>query len=155
MQRITITLGEQQLAGLDQYIARHGYASRSEAIRDILRAAESRELGTTDPASVCYATLSCVFEHETRELARRLTEAQHHRHDLSIASLHAHVSHDECLEVAVLKGPLADLQALADNMLTQRGVRMGHLHVIPALPADKGVAHAPHSHTHAHGAHDT
>jgi len=156
MQRITITLGERQLASLDEYISRRGYSSRSEAIRDILRAAETRELNATDPSSFCYATLSCVYEHETRELAKRLTEVQHHRHDLSVASLHVHVSSDECLEVAVLKGPLADLQDLADEVLTQRGVRMGHLHVIPAANSDNGGSgdapgHAGQDHGHGHG----
>jgi len=151
MQRITITLSDGQLASLDRYIARRGYSSRSEAIRDILRAADTRELNATDPSSYCYATLSCVYEHETRELAKRLTEVQHHRHDLSVASLHVHVSHDECLEVAVLKGPLADLQELSDEMLTQRGVRMGHLHVIPAAAAnDAGQPHSQGGHDHDH-----
>lgn len=148
MQRITITLGAGQLAVLDRYITRKGYSSRSEAIRDILRTVEAKELGSSDPTSFCYATLSCVYEHETRELAKRLTEVQHHRHDLSVASLHVHVSQDECLEVAVLKGPLLDLQNLADEVLTQRGVRMGHLHVIPA--ANDATAVHPHNHLHSH-----
>ncbi len=131
MQRITITIDEKQLRNLDSYIDERKYASRSEAIRDILRSVEAQKLSAADPKMECYATLSCVFEHETRELSRRLTEAQHHHHDISVASLHVHVSEEECLEVAVLKGPLSDIQALADEILSQRGVRMGYLHVIP------------------------
>jgi|SRR5690625_466494 len=145
MQRITISIDQQQLAKLDKFIDRQGYASRSEAIRDILRSTEMHDVTANKPETLCYATLTWVYEHETRELSKRLTELQHHHHDLSVASLHVHASHNECLEVAVLKGRIADIQELANEMLTQRGVRMGHLHAIPALPDDD-----KHNNTHTH-----
>jgi len=131
MQRITITIENSQLENLDNYIDKRGYSSRSEAIRDILRSMQVQDLDMADPSTICYATLSCVYEHKTRELSRRITEAQHHHHDISVATLHVHITGDECLEVVVLKGPVTEIQALADEILTQRGVRMGHLHLIP------------------------
>lgn len=146
MQRITITIDETQLQNLDDTIQRRGYASRSEAIRDVLRDAQAKELAGTDPSAVCYATLSCVFDHETRDLSRRLTELQHHRHDISVASLHVHITQAECLEVVILKGPLIELQAMSDEIMTQRGVRMGHLHIIPMSDAPRAEHEAHHSH---------
>lgn len=144
MERVTMTLEAGQLATLDAYAAKRGYASRSEALRDILREVETREV-TNDPDAACMGVLSYVYEHETRELSRRLTSAQHDHHDLSVATLHVHVSHDDCLEVTVLKGPLAAIRRFADEIVTQRGVRAGHLQVIPAIADDH------HATGHGHG----
>ncbi len=80
----------------------------------------------------CVAALSYVYEHETRELSKRLTAAQHHHHDLSVSTLHVHLSNVDCLEVTVLKGTAAEVRAFADTVTSQRGVRHGQLNLIPA-----------------------
>jgi CopG family nickel-responsive transcriptional regulator len=131
MQRVTMTIDDEQLASLDAFAERRGYTSRSEAIRDVLRDVNAREQAASDPELNCVATLTYIYEHETRELARRLTSAQHKDHDLSVSTLHVHVSHDDCLEVVVLKGPQARIRAFADAVIAQRGVRFGNLHVVP------------------------
>lgn len=131
MQRITITIEDELLAWVDQVMRQRGYPSRSEAVRDLVRESLGREAAAADGAGTCVATLTYVYDHERRDLARRLTHVQHDRHDLNVATLHVHLHHDTCLEVAVLKGPLAAVQELADAVVTQRGVRHGHLHVVP------------------------
>lgn len=131
MQRITITIDDDLLAVVDQLSRRRGYGSRSEAIRDLVREASAREDAAGSGGTPCIATLTYVYEHETRDLARRLTEAQHHHHDLSVSTLHVHMDHDDCLEVTVLKGAVGQVKAFADTVTTQRGVRFGKLHVIP------------------------
>jgi len=143
MQRVTMTIDATQLATLDAYASARGYSSRSEAMRDILREVEARQIAKEAEGS-CFATLTYVYEHETRELARRLTAAQHDHHDLSVAALHVHVDQDDCLEVVVLKGAPAEVRAFADAVTTQRGVRAGNLHVIaPARRASPGAPVSP------------
>lgn len=159
MQRITITIDDDLLETIDAVVARRGYSSRSEAVRDLVRDAAAREQAERDGAVACFAALSYVYDHETRDLARRLTHAHHHRHDLSVSTLHVHVSDEECLEVAVLRGTVDDVRALADEVVTQRGVRLGNLHIITAPPAGgpdgPGAGpsrghHHPHGHDHDH-----
>ncbi|MDB5414836.1 MAG: nikR [Rubritepida sp.] len=144
MQRITISVDEALLAVIDGLSARRGYASRSEAIRDILRDMHAREQAMGDGDAPCVAALSYVYEHETRDLARRLTTAQHDHHDLSVATLHVHLDHEECLEIAVLKGTVAKVRAFSDSLVTQRGVRLSHLHLVPAPEASPPGAHGHH-----------
>lgn len=146
MQRITITIDDDLLAVVDELAQRRGYGSRSEAIRDLVREASAREETAGSGEAPCIATLTYVYEHETRDLARRLTEAQHHHHDLSVSTLHVHMDHDDCLEVTVLKGPVGEVRAFADAVTTQRGVRFGKLHVIPA----KAPGRPAHGHHHHH-----
>lgn len=148
MQRITITIDDDLLAAIDDLAQRRGYGSRSEAVRDMVREAAMRDATQTAADTPCIATLTYVYEHETRDLARRLTTAQHHHHDLSVSTLHVHMDQEDCLEVSVLKGTLAEVKAFADGVVTQRGVRFGNLHVIPARPG------AGHHHQHTHHHHD-
>jgi CopG family transcriptional regulator, nickel-responsive regulator len=147
MQRITITIDEDLLAALDALAERRAYETRSEAIRDILREALQRDPAAPDGNEPCVAALAYVYDHHKRDLARRLTDASHARHDLAVATMHVHLDHDACLEVSVLKGPRADVRASADAVTSERGVRYGHLHLIPVeTPSSDGQ-----SHDHRHG----
>ena len=105
-------------------------SNRSEAIRDILRSALAQE-ATQQHGTQGFAVLSYVYEHEKRDLASRIVSTQHHHHDLSVATLHVHINHDDCLEIAVLKGDMGDVQHFADDVIAQRGVRHGHLQCLP------------------------
>ena len=154
MQRITLSVDDDLVATLDRHMKAHRYASRSEALRDILREAQARERLETPAADkgdgFCVATLAYVYDHETRDLGRRLTRAQHRHHDLQVATLHVHLDHHSCLEVSVLRGPVKAVQALADDTVSQRGVRHGELHVIPAERASGRHSHGDGAHDHEH-----
>ncbi|MEA2848645.1 MAG: CopG family transcriptional regulator, nickel-responsive regulator [Rhodospirillaceae bacterium] len=156
MQRITLSIDDDLAAALDRHMKKRRYASRSEALRDILRDAAARDQldgGTADKGDgFCIATLAYVYDHETRDLGRRLTQAQHKHHDLQVATLHVHLDHDSCLEVSVLRGRSEAVQALADDTVSQRGVRHGQLHVVPAERARgrHSPGDGPHEHEHIH-----
>ena len=96
MQRITLSVDDELVATLDRHMKARRYASRSEALRDILREAQARERLRPRPTGddFCVATLAYVYDHETRDLGRRLTQAQHRHHDLQVATLHVHLDHD-------------------------------------------------------------
>lgn len=150
MQRITVSLDDDVVALIDAYMTRHGSTNRSEAMRDMARAAAALD-HAHDPApdAACVATLSYAFDPDRGDLARRLRERFADVHDLVVSRLQVDLSHVSALEVAVLRGPVAGVQRLASAVIRERGVRHGRLHVMPAaLDAD------PHSHdggpTHAH-----
>jgi CopG family transcriptional regulator, nickel-responsive regulator len=148
VQRITVTIDDDLVDMLDELCNRHGYTSRSEAVRDLVRQAQTHEHGERGRRP-CVATLSYVYEHGTRDLAKRLTNEQHDHYDLSIATLHVHLNHDDCLEVSVLRGAVDDVRAFADMVTTQRGVRHGTLHVLPATDAK---VHGAGRHAKSHSA---
>jgi CopG family transcriptional regulator, nickel-responsive regulator len=152
VQRVTITIDDSLLEAVDGLMTRRGYASRSEAFRDIVRdMVDAQSAG--DPQATCIATLSYVFDHATRDLASRLTHAHHDQHDMSVATMHVHLDHESCLEVSVLRGASGAVAAFADTLTTQRGVRHARLHVIPARVSTArhkhGRRNAEHPHLHA------
>jgi CopG family nickel-responsive transcriptional regulator len=147
MERITISLEETLAKEFDRLIARRGYANRSEAVRDLLRRElEAERAGEGD--GHCVANLSYVYNHHERDLGERLTQAQHEHHDLCVATMHAHLDHDSCLETVILRGPRNTVRAFADSVIAERGVRHGSLNVVTV-----DVVRGPTSHRHAHGTH--
>ena len=120
-------------------------------MRDILREAAARETLAEGKSGkdegFCIATLAYVYDHETRDLGRRLTQAQHRHHDLQVATMHVHLDHDSCLEVSVLRGPVKEVRAMADDTVSQRGVRHGQLHLVPA---ERKLEKHRHGHEHLH-----
>lgn len=130
MQRITITIDDDLLETLDRTCRERGYTSRSEAVRDLVRGVQSAQAAQAAHGS-CVATLTYVYEHAMRNLPTRLTSEQHHHDDIAVATLHVHLDPEDCMEISVLRGDVGKVQALANSVMSQRGVRHSNLHVVP------------------------
>lgn len=132
MQRVTISLDDDVAAALDALVGQRSYANRSEAVRDLVRQAASRR-AVTSGDRISLGILSYVFDHERRDLSRRLTTTHHDHHVLNLSTLHLHLDRVSCLEVAVLRGHPHQLRHLADQVSSERGVRLGELRLISDL----------------------
>jgi len=152
LERVTISLEEGLLAEFDRFLARKGYLNRSEAIRDLVRDRLEGEAGE-DPTGYSVGCVSYVYNHHQRDLAQRLTNAQHGHHDFVLSALHVHLDHENCLEVTLLRGPTGALRAFAESLMAETGVRHGHLHLTAVEVAEARHRHVDsgHGHTHVHG----
>ncbi len=151
MQRVTVSLDETLALAFDELSSEQGYQSRSEAVRDLVRKAVERRRLQGQDAAFCVANLSYVYDHHTRSLAQRLTSVQHDHHDLVVSTTHVHLDHDTCLESTILKGPTAEVRALADRIRAERGVRHGDINLISVEPHDHHAHAGDHTHSgHAH-----
>ncbi len=150
MQRVTITVDDDLAAELDRYIATRGSANRSEAIRDLARSGLQQAAMQVDRARPCVAALVYLYEHEKRELPKRLTRGYHEHHDLAQATLHVHLDHDNCMEVTVLKGRGAEVKEFADHIIAERGVHHGQVVYLPADGAHTHGRGGTHTHSHRH-----
>ncbi len=124
--RFGVSMGRDLLTALDGIIERRGYANRSEAIRDFIRAEQVRE-SWDDRTGTSVATLTLVYDHHVREAGQRLTDLQHDHDDLVHSTMHVHLTHRMCLEVIVMRGEPARIQRLADRLISARGVKHGRV----------------------------
>lgn len=129
--RFGVAMDNDLLDRFDALIARRGYDTRSEALRDLVRGALIEEHLEADGAAV--ATLTLVYDHHVRELSERLTAMQHDLGEQVVSTLHVHLDHDHCLEVIVMRGPAQLLRRAADGILATKGVQHGKL-VLTARP---------------------
>lgn len=124
--RFGVAMNEKLLADFDRAIQEQGYANRSEAIRDLIRAyLVEREWDGGEEEVV--GTITLVFDHHGRGLGEYLTDIQHDHQPLVISTLHVHLDHDNCLEVLVVRGRSRDLRRLADSLISVKGVKHGRL----------------------------
>ncbi|HLN30107.1 MAG TPA: nickel-responsive transcriptional regulator NikR [Gemmataceae bacterium] len=124
--RISISLESALLEAFDQRNATKSYATRSEAIRDLIRDRLIREEGERAQGEQV-AIVMLVYDHHARELASRLIDKQHHHHELVVSSLHVHLGERHCLEVTVLRGPAGKVRHLGDELMAVKGVLHGEL----------------------------
>jgi CopG family nickel-responsive transcriptional regulator len=142
LSRIGVAIDSDLLRRFDRFIARKGYENRSEAFRDLIR---ERLVGSAvvSPGAFVVGTVTLIYDHHTRLLPEKLTDLQHEHHDVIISTLHAHLDHDSCLEVVVLRGKSKDVQKLADLLISTKGVQHGRL--VMSSPET-----AAHHHDHHH-----
>jgi CopG family nickel-responsive transcriptional regulator len=124
--RFGISMDDQLLARFDQLIEAKGYPNRSEALRDLIRAALV-ELAWEEGEEETVGTVTLVYNHHVRDLADKLTEQQHHHHDQIISALHVHLDPHNCLEVLVVRGKAREVQRIADALIGVKGVKHGKL----------------------------
>lgn len=121
--RFGISLGEDLLDRFDALVAERGYASRSEAFRDLIRGSLVEEEWRTGGEVAGAVTL--VYDHHKKDLVSRLTDIQHDAHDLILSTQHLHLDHDHCLEILAVRGPAVDVRRLADSLRSVKGVLQG------------------------------
>jgi len=146
MQRITISAEDEFVSELDALCASRGYQNRSEALRDLARAGMRQAREEEGAGGACVAALVYVYDHNARDLSRRLADTFHNHHDLSLAATHVHLDHDSVMEVAILRGDARAVEHLAGHVIAERGVRHGRLVKIP-------VEEKVETHPHGHGSH--
>ncbi|MDD2889404.1 MAG: nickel-responsive transcriptional regulator NikR [bacterium] len=124
--RFAVSLPEDLLETFDKIISKKNYPSRSEAIRDLIRA-NFIEQEWTEGNKEVIGTISIVYDHDTRELLDKLMDFQHHHHSFIISSTHIHLDNHNCLEVIIVKGKGKDIKDMADKLISIRGVKHGKL----------------------------
>jgi CopG family transcriptional regulator, nickel-responsive regulator len=122
--RVSISLESALLEAFDKFITAKGYATRSEAMRDLIRDRLIRD-EAKHPDGEQVAVVTLVYDHHARDLAGRLIDKQHHHHHLVVSTMHVHLGERHCLEVSVLRGPGDEVAHLGDALLALKGVLHG------------------------------
>jgi CopG family nickel-responsive transcriptional regulator len=122
LSRIGISLPKNLLDRFDEILNYRGYSSRSEGIRDAIRTYITYYKWMADVKGEREGVITMVYEHDQRGLLVTLTDIQHEFNTIIKASLHSHVTHDRCLEVILVHGDGSQLKALAERLMSQKGV---------------------------------
>jgi CopG family transcriptional regulator, nickel-responsive regulator len=124
--RFSVSIEEDLLARFDTYCEQGRFATRSEAIRQILRNVLTQE-SWKSASQAAVATLTLVYDHHRTNLTERMLELQHKHVDMVVSTLHVHLSHDLCLEVIVLRGEAGKLQEMAAELGGLKGIHKAQL----------------------------
>lgn len=129
VERIGVSLEKDLLSVFDKLIAKKGYQNRSEAIRDLIRRQISEDR-LSHPKTKVVAAVFVVYDHHLTNLMQKLTKLQHSHLLQTISSMHIHLDEHDCLEVIVLRGRVEEINKVAENILSLKGVKLGRVNLV-------------------------
>lgn len=123
--RFGVSLEKDLLDALDQYAEENHFTNRSQAIRHLI--SQNTVATKWQCNNLVAGSITLVFNHHKRDLMKKLTDLQHHYHDVILSSLHFHFDKDLCMEIIAVKGKAAVLTELADKLIAVKGIEHGKL----------------------------
>jgi CopG family nickel-responsive transcriptional regulator len=129
VERIGISLEKELLSVFDRLAAEDGYTSRSDAIRALIRERLSRKR-LSNASTQAVAGVFLVYDHHKTKLPQNLVDLQHSHLLQVIASTHVHLDHDNCMEVIMLRGKVKEIEKLASNIASLKGVKLSRMNAM-------------------------
>ena len=123
LMRIGVSLPDNLLTRFDDILAKRGYSSRSEGIRDAIRSYIRYYEWTSEVKGDRVGVISMTYDHHQRGLVDELADIQHKHLDVIRSSLHVHVDEETCMEVIVLHGDVSEVKAVAEGLMALKGVQ--------------------------------
>lgn len=119
--RFGISIEEDLSDKFDRFIKEKNYTNRSEAIRDLIRETFVKESWKQNKN--VSGAITMVYDHHKRELLDKIIDIQHDYSKVIVSGQHVHLSHNDCLEIVVVKGVSREIQKLADRLKSIKGVK--------------------------------
>jgi CopG family transcriptional regulator, nickel-responsive regulator len=123
--RFGVSLEEEILTSLDQFVIDNNFSNRSQAIRHLVEKNIIEKKWQCN--NVVAGAVVMVYDHHKRDLLNKLNEIQHDYFDVILSAQHFHLSHDTCLEIIAVKGPALKLTELSDKLIGLKGIEHGKL----------------------------
>ncbi len=120
VERIGVSLEAPLLEEFDRFVADMEFASRSEALRDLIRRGLVRRRAQAGGPVV--GTITIVYRHDVGMVTHRILHRQHDFLGAIRATAHTHLNEETCLEVLIVEGDMKQVAELADHLRTVKGV---------------------------------
>jgi CopG family nickel-responsive transcriptional regulator len=138
--RIGVSVEPDLLTSFDELIERKGYATRSEAIRDLIKGMLIEESLKDDQAHTV-GTITLVYDHTKGGVNEGLMDVQHKHHHVISSSVHIHLDTEKCLEVLIVHGSMKEVSDLTQAITRIKGITQGKPVLLSGEPVD-------HKHEH-------
>ena len=122
--RFGVSIETELLKKFDSLSSKKGYSNRSEALRDLIRDKLVSEK-IDDENALCFGIITFVYDHHKREIEKTLNNFQHDYYKTILFTSHVHIDHDNCMEIVVVRDKAGRAKALADKILSFKGVKHG------------------------------
>lgn len=118
--RFGVSLDKGLLDKFDRYIKEKKYPTRSKAIADLMRKEFVKHRWQTGKGVA--GAIVFIYNHHKRNVVDKIIDIQHDFGGIVISTQHVHLSHDECLEIIVVRGKPDQVESLANNISSIKGV---------------------------------
>jgi CopG family nickel-responsive transcriptional regulator len=127
----SISLSPNLLHKLDEIKDEKGYSSRSEVIRDAIRAYLSEfEMSKFDKGNLT-ATITAIYQKNGPHLDDVLLHLRHEYDDIVEGNLHIHIGGDNCAEIFVTEGNAERVSGFIGRIRAIRGMEQVKYSIVP------------------------
>ena len=123
--RFGVSLDEEILNDLDNYVIENGYPNRSQAIKALIEKNTVAKHWKSN--KIVTGAIVYIYDHHKGDMTYNSNEIQHQYFDLVLATQHFHLNHDICLEIIAVKGKANKLKEFSKKILGLKGVIHGEM----------------------------
>lgn len=123
--RFGISIEQELLEALDEYVSENQFSNRSQAIRHLINRnlVENKWQCNNEVAG----SITLVFDTQKRDILNQLNETYKAHHKEILSTQRFLLDENICLEIVALKGKAKKLTALSDKLISIKGVQHGKL----------------------------
>ena len=123
--RFGVSLDENLLKALDEYVALNQFSNRSQAIRHLIEKNLAEEKWKCD--NIVAGAVVLVFNSQKRELLKKSSEIQFEFNDVILSVQGFYLNEQNYMEIIAVKGPSRRLTEVSEKLIGIKGIEHGKL----------------------------
>lgn len=123
--RFGVSLDEDLLKALDEYVAENLFANRSQAIRHLIEKNLVEKKWKCD--NVVTGAVVLVFNHEKTDILTKSSKIQFTYKEHILSTQGFYLNDQNYLQIIAVKGPSKKLTEISDKLISIRGIQHGKL----------------------------
>ncbi len=123
--RFGVSLDEDLLKSLDEFVADNQFANRSQAIRHLIEKNLTEEKWKCD--NIVAGAVVLVFNNQKREILKRSSEIQFEYSDVILSVQGFYLNEINYMEIIAVKGPSKRLTEISEKLIGIKGIEHGKL----------------------------
>ncbi len=125
LKRFGVSLEDNLLESLDQYVLENGFANRSQAIRFLIEKNVAERKWQCN--HIVAGTIIIMYDQIKKEITARVADIQQDYQDVILSSSQYYINRNFCLHIATVMGTAHRLTELADKLTAIKGIKHGKL----------------------------
>ena len=125
LKRFGVSLEDELLESLDQFVEDNGFANRSQAIRFLIEKNVAEMKWQCN--QIVAGTIVIMYNQVKKEISSRISSIQQDYQDVILSSSQYYLNENFCLHIATVAGTAQRLTELSDRLITIKGIKHGKL----------------------------
>jgi CopG family transcriptional regulator, nickel-responsive regulator len=123
--RFGVSLEEEILASLDEYVKENNFANRSRAIRYLIENNLVEKKWKCD--NIVAGAITLVYDQSKRDILIRTSEIHKEYSDVILSVTHYQLNTSNCMELFAIQGSSHRLTELSEKLISIKGIQHGKL----------------------------
>lgn len=125
IKRFGVSLEDNLLVSLDQFVVDNGFANRSQAIRFLVEKNVAEKKWQCN--HIVAGTIIIMYDQVKKEIASKIVDVQQGYRDVILSSSQYYLNKSFCLQITTVTGTAHRLTELSDKLITIKGITHGKL----------------------------